>query len=167
MASNRTRNQALILKTLQSLNREIAAQELYIYLHENNQKVGLATVYRSLEVLKQQGALQVRTLESGISLYSSLQRDRHHLNCVKCGKAQVMDECPLRDLEHHLGATANFKVFYHTLAFYGLCSACQEADSAETFSAMDSNGNNAGYNNGASTVSETSSPHSPSSQNCC
>ena len=98
MASNRTRNQDRILKTLQALNREIAAQDLYIYLQELGQKVGLATVYRSLEALKKQGEIQVRALDSGMSLYSSIQRDRHHLNCVKCGRSEPIDECPLHGL---------------------------------------------------------------------
>ena len=124
MASNRTRNQARILHTLQSLNREIAAQELYALLQDIGPRIGLATVYRSLEALKQQGELQVRTLDSGISLYSSLQRDCHHFNCVRCGKSEVIDPCPLQGLDRQLPAT-NFKVFYHTLEFYGLCLACQ------------------------------------------
>ena len=158
MASNRTRNQDQILQTLQSLNREIAAQELYIYLQENGHKVGLATVYRSLDVLKQQGEIQVRTLESGISMYSSIQRDRHHLNCVKCGKAEIMDECPLHDLEQKLSPGANFKVFNHTLEFYGLCYSCQASEAEDDHSPCTESSVKP-VNSGAS--------HPSSPQSCC
>ena len=155
MASNRTRNQDRILQTLQALNHEIAAQDLYIYLQENGQRIGLATVYRSLDVLKQQGEIQVRTLDSGMSLYSSLQRDRHHLNCVKCGHSQALDECPLHDLEHQLQATTKFKVFYHTLEFYGLCDTCQKEEvNGDSSLALDA-------------PSNTSTPPQSSSRHCC
>ncbi len=157
MASNRTRNQDQILQTLQSLNREIAAQDLYIYLQENGHKIGLATVYRSLDVLKQQGAIQVRTMEGGISVYSSLQRDRHHLNCVKCGKAEVMDKCPLHDLEHKVSTDADFKVYYHTLEFYGLCGTCQQSEK----------GDDRPQDTEVITESIKSGSHPHSSQHCC
>ncbi|MEM9771202.1 MAG: transcriptional repressor [Cyanobacteria bacterium P01_D01_bin.73] len=132
MASNRTRNQDQILQTLKSLSYEIAAQDLYVHLQEHGHKIGLATVYRALDVLKQRGEIQVRTSKSGISLYGSLKRDHHHhLNCVRCGKEEAMDECPLQELQKQLnmiGTTTNFKVYYHTLEFYGVCKACQSLE---------------------------------------
>ena len=124
MKAQRTRSQERILKVLKSLNRSISAQDLYIELRNRQQDMGLATVYRSLEALKIQGEVQVRTLANGESEYSSLKSDRHHLTCVSCGVSLPIDECPVHDLEQQLEKAHTFKVYYHTLEFFGLCQKC-------------------------------------------
>ncbi|MGH8002424.1 MAG: Fur family transcriptional regulator [Brasilonema sp.] len=129
MKAQRTRSQERIFRLLKSLNRAISAQDLYLELRQRNQNIGLATVYRSLEVLKLQGALQVRTLSTGESLYSSIQQDQHHLTCVNCGQSIPIDECPVHDLEQRLEKSHQFKVYYHTLEFFGLCCQCQPTTS--------------------------------------
>lgn len=124
MKAQRTRSQERIMTVLQSLNRSISAQDLYIELRNREQDMGLATVYRSLEALKLQGEVQVRTLANGESVYSSLKSDRHHLTCVNCGVSLPIDECPVHDLEKQLEKSHTFKVYYHTLEFFGLCQKC-------------------------------------------
>jgi Fur family ferric uptake transcriptional regulator len=124
MKVQRTRSQERIMQVLQSLKRSISAQDLYIELRSRQQDMGLATVYRSLEALKIQGEVQVRTLANGESVYSSIQSDRHHLTCVNCGISIPIDECPVHDLERQLEKSHNFKVYYHTLEFFGLCQKC-------------------------------------------
>lgn len=124
MKAQRTRSQERIMTVLQSLKRSISAQDLYIELRNRKQDMGLATVYRALEALKIQGEVQVRTLANGESVYSSIQSDRHHLTCVNCGISIPIDECPVHDLERQLEQSHQFKVFYHTLEFFGLCQKC-------------------------------------------
>ncbi|MEM8717748.1 MAG: Fur family transcriptional regulator [Cyanobacteria bacterium P01_G01_bin.39] len=124
MKTQRTRSQARIMTLLQSLQRSISAQDLYIELRNREQNMGLATVYRSLEALKLQGEVQVRTLANGESVYSSIKSDRHHLTCVQCGTSIPIDECPVHDLEQQLEKSHTFKVYYHTLEFFGLCQRC-------------------------------------------
>ncbi len=125
MKAQRTRSQERIYRLLKSLNRAISAQDLYLELRQGEQSMGLATVYRSLEALKLEGALQVRTLASGESLYSLAHQDQHHLTCVNCGRSLPIDECPVHDLEDKLETSHRFKLYYHTLEFFGLCQQCQ------------------------------------------
>lgn len=125
MKAQRTRSQEKIFHLLKTLDRSISAQDVYVELRRRKQTVGLATVYRSLEALKLQGVVQVRTLPSGESLYSLVQQDQHHLTCVNCGQSVPIDECPVHDLEERLEHSHHFKVYYHTLEFFGLCDRCQ------------------------------------------
>ncbi|OKH23475.1 transcriptional repressor [Hydrococcus rivularis NIES-593] len=125
MKAQRTRSQERIFRLLKTLNRAISAQELYIELRNREQNMGLATVYRSLEALKLQGTVQVRTLATGESLYSLAQQDQHHLTCVNCGRSILISECPVHDLEEKLEKSHQFKIYYHTLEFFGLCHQCQ------------------------------------------
>ena len=124
MKTQRTRSQERIMTLLQSLKRSLSAQDLYIELRNREQSMGLATVYRSLEALKLEGAVQVRTLANGESVYSPIQSDRHHLTCVNCGVSVPIDRCPVHDLEKQLEKSHTFKVYYHTLEFFGLCQKC-------------------------------------------
>ena len=125
MKAQRTRSQQKVIEVLQELKKAISAQELYIELRNRKQNMGLATVYRSLEALKLQGELQVRLLPSGESVYSSVNRDRHHLTCVNCNTSIAIEQCPVHQLERQLEASHKFKVYYHTLEFFGLCDRCQ------------------------------------------
>jgi Fur family ferric uptake transcriptional regulator len=102
MKLQRTRSQERIFNLLQSLNRAVSAQDLYIELRNSDKSMGLATVYRALEALKLEGVVQVRTLASGESLYSSVQRDQHHLTCLNCGESIAIDVCPVHQLETEL-----------------------------------------------------------------
>ena len=124
MKRERTSSQKIILHLLNQLKRSISAQELYLELRERKQKMGLATVYRSLEALKMEGVVQVRTLATGESLYSSIAKDQHYLTCLNCGQSIPISQCPVQDLENHLEESHDFKVYYHTLEFFGLCHLC-------------------------------------------
>ena len=122
----RTRSQEQILQVLKQM-AGASAQDLHMALRQRGHSMGLATVYRGLEALKLAGALKVRTLPGGEALYSLAQEDRHHLTCLRCGDSLPIDECPVHDLEERLHADHRFKVYYHTLEFFGLCAGCQGA----------------------------------------
>ncbi|MBD2772418.1 Fur family transcriptional regulator [Iningainema tapete] len=130
MRAVHTRSQERILNLLKTIKQGISAQDLYVELRNRNQSMGLATVYRSLEALKLEGSVQVRTLSNGESLYSLVQQDKHHITCLQCGVSIPINQCPVHDLETQLQVKHNFKIFYHTLEFFGLCSQCQMAQSS-------------------------------------
>jgi Fur family transcriptional regulator, ferric uptake regulator len=74
-----------------------------------------------------EGSVQVRTLPTGESLYSCVQADRHHLTCLHCGQSIPIDECPVAQLERKLESLHQFKIYYHTLEFFGVCLTCAPA----------------------------------------
>lgn len=126
MKAIRTRSQERILNLLKNIKQGISAQDIYIELRNHSQSMGLATVYRSLEALKLEGKVQVRNLPNGEAVYSLTQQDRHHLTCLQCGLSIPIDQCPVHELETELQTSHKFKVFYHTLEFFGLCNRCQQ-----------------------------------------
>jgi Fur family transcriptional regulator, ferric uptake regulator len=125
MRAIRTRSQDRILNLLKTIKKGISAQDIYVELRSSNQGMGLATVYRSLEGLKLEGIVQVRNLANGEALYSLAQQDKHHLTCLQCGVSIPINQCPVHNLEDQLEGSHKFKIFYHTLEFFGLCSQCQ------------------------------------------
>lgn len=129
MTAQRNRSQKRILNLLYHLNRPLSAQEIYVELRQNQQPLGLATVYRALEALKLEGAVQARTLSTGESIYESIDRDQHYLTCLNCGQSFPIPECPVHPLEKELETSYQFQVFYHSLEFFGLCQFCQATNS--------------------------------------
>ncbi|NCJ07729.1 transcriptional repressor [Synechococcales cyanobacterium C] len=128
MKTPRLQSQDKVLKILKVLDAEISAQDLFVELRKADLPLGLATVYRALEGLKLTGVVQARLLNSGETLYSLSEQDRHHFTCLQCGTSiPLMDgkNCPVHALEAQLRQTAQFEIYYHTLEFFGLCSPCQ------------------------------------------
>ncbi len=125
MKTKLTRSQERVLSLLQTLDRAISAQSIYAELQNADQGVGLATVYRSLETLKIQGLVKSLVLPNGEAVYSMMPTDKHHLNCLNCGISLPIDVCPVHGLNTQLDRTHDFKIFYHTLEFFGLCDRCQ------------------------------------------
>jgi Fur family ferric uptake transcriptional regulator len=123
-----TKNQQNILQVLKQLKEEITAQDLYINLKEKDFKIGLATVYRTLKYLHLQGIIQERITPNGESLYELIKNSHHHhLNCVNCGRSSLLKEdfCPINEQLTNWCQSQNFKLYYHTLEFFGLCEICQ------------------------------------------
>ena len=88
--------------------------------------VGRATIYRSLKLLVDSGALCRVLLEDGNQHYQlSHQGHHHHLLCVECGASQDLLGCDIEDLLHQVSAAHNFQLSGHWLEVYGRCYDCQ------------------------------------------
>lgn len=139
MSNKRTKNQQQILKLISDNSEEMSAQNLHFQIQKQGLRIGLATVYRTLKLLKIEGEIQERVTPDGESFYStinSVDHHHHHLNCVNCGKSYPMNICPLSQQITDWCSSQKFKVYYHTLEFFGLCASCQGQDvSSECLSA--------------------------------
>lgn len=118
-----TRNQQAVLDVLHQQADALSAQELYSLLRQR-QAIGLATVYRALETLKLHGLIKSRVRANGEALYSPVVSDQHYLTCLQCGQSFPLDHCPVQELESRLHGSIQFKIYYHTLEFFGICEPC-------------------------------------------
>lgn len=118
-----TRQQQAVLSALEQQPDPVSAQALYRLLQEH-QTIGLATVYRALETLKLHGLVLSRAGTNGELLYSPMEQDKHYLTCLQCGQSFPLETCPVQELEAQLQHSASFKIYYHTLEFFGLCELC-------------------------------------------
>ena len=84
-------------------------------------EVGLVTIYRTLDLLSEIGA--VRRLDLGDGPRYELAEDHHHhLICESCGGVSEFERCPL-DLRRLEGV--DFEISSHTLEIYGRCAGCR------------------------------------------
>lgn len=129
-----TKNQQKILSLIQQQDTEVSAQQLHIQLRQQGSTIGLATVYRTLKSLHLGGNIQERVTSMGESLYSPIveedhhhQHHHHHLNCIHCGQSILLKDhdCPINQKLIQWCQSQNFKIYYHTLEFFGVCGICQ------------------------------------------
>jgi Fur family transcriptional regulator, ferric uptake regulator len=122
-----TTKQKAVLTQLEQLQEAVSAQRLYTELRQRGESLGLATVYRSLDLLKLRGLVQSRTTTDGEALYSPIQQDQHYLTCLQCGSSVPLNFCPLQEIENQLRRSQAFTIYYHTLEFFGVCEPCTQS----------------------------------------
>jgi Fur family ferric uptake transcriptional regulator len=104
------------------------AAELLSDARAANQKIGRATVFRALDVLADQGALERIDLPTGEHAYVSCvpKRDHHHhVVCRRCGKSVEVPDSGLQAVVARLESQTGFSIDTHRLELFGLCSQCQ------------------------------------------
>ena len=93
-------------------------------------EIGLATVYRSLELLGSLGILLKIEFGDGCSRYELNTTDpnlhrHHHLICMKCHKVIEFDEDKLDELEEEIANKSGFEILNHEVKFFGYCKDCR------------------------------------------
>lgn len=118
-----------ILKTfLENADRHLSAEDVYLLVKHEYPDMGLATVYRTLDLLAELGILQKNDFGDGRSRYEFTRKDEHHhhhLICLKCGEVSEFDDDLLESLETVIYKRNRFKVVDHDLKFLGYCQKCQ------------------------------------------
>lgn len=109
----------------------LSAEDVHGILRDNKSEIGLATVYRSLELLSDLGILQKMEFGDGCSRYEVNTTDpahhhHHHLICTKCGKVIEFEDDLLEPLEQDIQEKSGFKISDHQVKFFGLCKECQD-----------------------------------------
>ena len=108
-------------------NRHMSAEDVYKTLLEQDDDVGLATVYRVLTQFEQAGLVLRHHFEGGHSVFELDQGSHHdHLVCLKCGKVEEFNDPFIEERQHKITEQRNFKLTEHSLYLYGECAGCQK-----------------------------------------
>lgn len=118
------------VKTLVRLHEShLSAEELFAKVKEAEPEIGLATVYRTLEVLAELKIVNRVSFEDGITRYDLRTEDsghfHHHLLCQICGAVEEIHEDLLVDVERKVKEKYGFEVADHRLTFLGVCAKCR------------------------------------------
>lgn len=111
-------------------DEHLSAEEVHLLLKQQSSEIGLATVYRSLELLSELGILQKLDFGDGRSRYevnvtNDKEHQHHHLICMQCGSVKGFAEDLLENLEKDISKKCNFKIRDHQVKFFGYCRECQ------------------------------------------
>ena len=91
--------------------------------------VGRATVFRTLDLLADQGQLERIDLPTGEHAYVACapQKHHHHVVCRNCGKSVEVADAGLQSVVGEIARRSGYTVDSHRLELFGLCPACRGA----------------------------------------
>ncbi|OFT43181.1 hypothetical protein HMPREF3160_03300 [Arthrobacter sp. HMSC06H05] len=121
-----TRQRALLEEELRRHEDFRTAQEIHQCMLSHGDTVSLATIYRSLTQMHEDGVVdQVRT-ESGEMAFRRCHDEghHHHLVCRQCGSAEEVDAPELEEWADELAAAYGFTGVDHNLELNGYCPEC-------------------------------------------
>ena len=126
-----TKQRDAILRALtERSNHHFNTDELFAYLRECGTEIGIATIYRNLHLLEEEGllvrlsagtesAVRYQFMGESIPLHA-------HLICRSCGRILDQTIPLLSQLERELTATCGFAIADRQLTFYGTCKDCKK-----------------------------------------
>lgn len=105
----------------------LSIEDLLDKVRVEEPRIGYATVYRTLKLLKECGLAFERHFGDGVSRYEVAWEDEHHdhLICVECEKIIEFEDDAIEALQHAVAAKHGFVLVRHKLELYGVCSDCQ------------------------------------------
>lgn len=121
--------EATLRVLLEHESDHLSAEDIYLLVKEKSPEIGLATVYRTLELLTELKIVDKINFGDGVSRYDLRKEGanhfHHHLVCIECGSVEEIREDLLEDVELIVEKRWNFIVKDHRLTFHGICRNCQ------------------------------------------
>ncbi|AJQ27819.1 Fur family transcriptional regulator [Pelosinus fermentans] len=111
-------------------DEHLSAEDVHTIVRQHSSEIGLATVYRTLELFSELDVLQKMDFGDGRSRYEINEKTtphhHHHLICLSCSKVKEFEDDLLETLETVISRKSNFTIVDHQVKFYGYCEECQK-----------------------------------------
>ncbi|MBP2069734.1 MULTISPECIES: Fur family transcriptional regulator [Anaerococcus] len=125
-----TKQREIIFNVLKdSSPKHVTPEELFSKVHEDHKQVGIATIYRTLNIFEELGIVNKQEFTDQAYTYELIDpvNDHHdHIICTNCGKI-MEDKClSNNELANSLKKDYGFDLKYYSLRIYGICSDCQD-----------------------------------------
>lgn len=120
---------AIVDNIIKNEGSHLTTEELYDLVKKECPEIGLATVYRTVQLLEELGVVSKLDLNDGCYRYELVRIDEnhqhHHLICSNCGRVIEVQGDLLEVLEHEIESKYDFKIKNHSVKFYGTCYDCK------------------------------------------
>lgn len=105
----------------------LSAESIHQQLKDQNDDVGLATVYRVLVQFETAGLIRRHNFEGGFSVFEIEQGHHHdHIVCERCGAVKEFYDDAIEKLQSSIAEKLGFKITEHQHTIYGVCQLCQK-----------------------------------------
>ncbi len=120
-----TRQREQILSVFLKMEH-VTAEHMYRLLSRKDPHIGLATIYRTLNLFCDAGLAQARHFGTQTQYDNVSHKGHHdHLICTSCGKIVEFENCDIERLQEEVAKRNGFVIQTHKLELYGLCSGCR------------------------------------------
>ena len=124
MATRDTRQRRLVLEAVRARTDHPSADDIYLAVREQDERISRGTVYRNLNVLAEAGEITHVKVPSA-DRYDLRQEKHYHLFCTGCGAVCDAPVDYRAQLDRQVAEETGFAVERHRTIFEGLCPACQ------------------------------------------
>jgi Fur family ferric uptake transcriptional regulator len=121
-----TRPRQVVQDVVRNASHHLTPAEIYARARVKDPHIGLATVYRSLDLLVELGHLQRIHLKEGCHSYAPSEKTHgHHRVCSSCGRIEEFAGCDLEPLIKSLRRKTGYAIDVHMFEVMGRCPRCQ------------------------------------------
>ena len=120
-----TKQRSLILEELKRTKTHPTADLLFRMVKRRIPAVSFGTVYRNLNLLRDQGQIAELACGKYSCRYDGNIQNHYHFFCVKCKKILDLDKPVLKNLDAQVSKGLGMSVQYHRIDFYGYCRECK------------------------------------------
>jgi Fur family ferric uptake transcriptional regulator len=125
VAVRNTRQRSAVSALLAEVEGFHSAQDLHAMLRDRGERVGLTTVYRTLQGLADAGEIDVMRPPGGEHLYRRCSEGHHHhLVCRACGRTVEVAGPAVENWAGRVAAQHGYSDVSHTLEIFGTCPPC-------------------------------------------
>ena len=119
-----TAQRQAILDMINRFDKHWDADEVAYALKEEGISIGIATVYRGLAALAEQGLIESIQLADKKRYERADKKHHDHLICTLCGSIEEFCKPEIEALQDKVAAERGFKIQGHQLLLFGLCKPC-------------------------------------------
>lgn len=134
MRHRQTRQRELILDIVRSTMDHPTAEWVYRQARRRLPRISLATVYRNLKELADEGAIREMYSGGEPARFDANTGRHYHIRCVSCGRVNDLPISVDRRLEEEAGRAMNYRILGHEVEVLGVCPGCQSARTSENHS---------------------------------
>jgi Fur family transcriptional regulator, peroxide stress response regulator len=117
-----------LLRLLAASDGHPSAHQLYEQMKDQFPTTSLATVYKTLHVLKEIGEVLELEFSGEDNRYDGNKPYPHpHLICIRCQKILDLEVTLAKSLIQEVARSSGYQMVGHRLDFYGLCPDCQDS----------------------------------------
>jgi Fur family transcriptional regulator, ferric uptake regulator len=121
-----TPQRLLVVEELASEHNDVTAGELHDRLRRKGVRIGLATVYRTLSLLHEHGAVDTFSHHAGELCYRLCgDVHHHHIVCTSCHRVVELPDCDLEPWVKRSAKRHGFTATAHEVEIRGLCADCR------------------------------------------
>ena len=124
-----TPQREMIIRAIAHSQQHMSAEEIFTELQKHTQATNIATVYRTLEMLWEEGFACRNDLSEGKIVYATYQHGPHiHLVCRYCNRVIDADPKVLEQLGEVLDTQYDFNADLQHISIFGVCSECKQLE---------------------------------------
>lgn len=127
LGARNTKQRTAVVEVLREMDNFASAKDIHHELQAREAKVGLTTVYRTLQSLSEIDAVDALHMPTGETLYRHCESDHHHhhLVCTKCGRTEEIDGGPIEAWAQEMASKFDFELTGHDAEVFGICAECR------------------------------------------